>query len=453
MKKLSDKQKRYFYIGLTLFISLSLVVIVSNFFTRAHLIVNLILSIISALSSVWIGLVIAYVMSPAVGFFERNVFLKLFKGKKGLARALSVTLSIILLIAFLATLLIIVIPQLITTLGTLVKNLPAYYNNLRNFICGFFDNNSAIGSKVVEFFDGGYDKLISWMQQEVIPNANILGTATDALLSAAGILVDFFVGVIISIYLLCDKENYILRARKGLASIFSEKWYTRIMTFCSEAHHVFGEFLIGKILDSLLVGVVTFVFMWVAKMPYATLVSVLLAVCNLIPFFGMFIGMIPSFLLILVIDPVKAIIWLVVIVIYMQIDGNVISPKILGNSIGLGSFWILFSIILFGGMFGILGMLFGVPVFAMLYKIVKRALDRKLHKKGLPTEAYEYGGSSPTFPDRKHRRKLREENEGHIVEKIQVPAMEVAPEPPDEYDDENDDENGSRSSRRKRRKQ
>ncbi|MBR6229296.1 MAG: AI-2E family transporter [Eubacterium sp.] len=411
MKRLNERQKRYFYIGLTLFISLSLVQIVASYFTKAELIANTILAIIGALTSVWIGLIIAYLTNPIMMFFEKKIFLKIFgEKKKGAARALSVTCSILLLLTILIGILVLVIPQLIETLSTLVKNFPTYWKNVEAFAQNFANDHPSIGGKVMEFVDGAGDKLMNWLQNDLLRNANILGTITSGLMGAVGFIINFFVGIIIAIYLLIDKENFLMQSKKFTASVFSEKWYTRIMTICSETHHVFGEFITGKIVDSILVGIVNFLFMTIVGIPYATLVSVLLAVCNLIPFFGQFIGIIPSFLLILVIDPMKAFIWLVVIIVYMQIDANVISPKILGNSIGLGSFWILFSIIFFGGMFGVVGMLVGVPVFAMIYRFVTKRMDRHLQKKGLPTEAYIYAEAGPTYPDRKNRRKL----EGHF---------------------------------------
>ncbi|MBO6108732.1 MAG: AI-2E family transporter [Eubacterium sp.] len=400
MKKFNERQKRYFYLGLTLFISFSLVMIVSSYFTKAEIIVTTIGSIFRALTSVWIGLVIAYLTNPIMMFFEKKVFSKIFKGKKeGLVRGLSVTISILLILAVLAGILILVIPQVIDTLATLVKSFPGYWDNVMNFVEKFAKDHPGIGGKILEFTNDAGNKLMDWLQNDLLPNVNIVGTVTNGLLNAAEVIVNFFVGIIISIYLLGDKENFLLQAKKLIATIFPKKWYRRILIGCSEAHHVFGEFITGKIMDSLLVGVVTFLFMWLADIPYATLVSVLLAVCNLIPFFGQFIGMIPSFLLIFVISPIKAIIWLIVIIIYMQIDGNVISPKILGNSIGLGSFWILFSIIFFGGMFGVIGMLIGVPVFALFYRAVRYYMDRHLRKKGLPTQAYAYAGDSDDYPE------------------------------------------------------
>ena len=402
MKKLKPEQKKYFYLGLTLFISLSLVVIVSNTFTEAQVVFKLIGKFFSALSAIWIGLIIAYLVNPIMKFFEKRVFLKIFKDNhKGLSRALSVVLSIVILLAFLAFLLVMIIPQLVNTVSTLVRNVPNYWDTLEGWINNLAKTNPTIGEPIKDFLDGAYDKLMYWLQNDLLPSANLLGTATDALMGAVSVVADFFIGLIVSIYLLCDKENFLLQTRKIIASAFSRRNYTRIMNVCSETHHVFGEFITGKILDSLLVGAVTFLFMWIADIPYLTLVSVLLAVCNLIPIFGMIIGIVPSALLILVIDPFKAVLFVVVIVIYMQIDGNIISPKILGESIGLKSFWILFSIILFGGMFGIVGMLVGVPIFAMIYRYATHIMNKRLRSKGLPQEAYAYAGGPMHYPETK----------------------------------------------------
>lgn len=398
MKKLNAHQKRYFYLGVTLFISLTLVMIVSNFFTKANIILTILGSAISALTPLWIGLIIAYLINPIVMFFEKKIFLKLFKEKQGLARAISVVVSILLLLAFLIILILLVIPQLVTTISMLVKNFPGYWKGIQNWATDFAKENTVFGPKLLDILTGAYDKLMNWLQNDLLPNANLLGTVAGGIFSAVGLLVNFFIGLIISIYLMCDKENFLMRTKKVMASVFSKKMYKRTLSVLSETHEVFGGFITGKILDSILIGFVVFVFMEITRMPYAPLISVLLAVCNLIPIFGVFIGMVPSFLLILVVDPVKAVIWLVVVIVYMQIDGNVISPKILGNSIGLGSFWILFSITLFGGMFGVVGMLIGVPVFAMIYRYAVFFINKHLKKKGMPTESVAYAG--PELPEK-----------------------------------------------------
>ena len=215
MKRLKPEQKKYFYLGLTLFISLSLVVIVSTFFQEARIVVTLIKNIFSALSAVWIGIIIAYLINPIVKFFETKIFLKLFKQKhKGLARALSVVLSIVLLLAFLIFLLLMIIPQLVETIYTLVRNVPSYWNTLESWIKGFVEANPTFGEPILNFLDGAYDKLMNWLQNDLLPSANLLGTATEALMGAVSVLMNFFIGLIVSIYLLCDKENFLMQTKK-----------------------------------------------------------------------------------------------------------------------------------------------------------------------------------------------------------------------------------------------
>lgn len=405
-RRLKDDQKKYLYLGITLFVSLSLVMIVTSLFPKAGMILSIINSIITALTPIWIGLIIAYLVNPIVKFFENTLFRKLKKTKKGMARGLSVTVSILLLLAIIVGLMVLVIPQLITTIAMLSKQMPVYYHNIHDWAKNLAYENPSVGGWVLTFVEGAYEGVTDFVKN-MFHDTNAVGAVTSSLQSVSGAFLNFFVGIIISIYLLCDKENFLAQSRKLTASVFSEKWYTRLMMLCSETHHVFGEFITGKLIDSLFVGIVTFLFMWIVGIPYATLVAVLVAVMNLIPFFGQFLAIIPSALLILVIDPWKALIFVIGIVIFMQIDGNIISPKILGDSIGLKSFWILFAIIFFGGMFGIVGMLIGVPVFAMFYRSITRYMDRHLRKKGLPTEAYAYAASSPSYPDRKTRRKLK----------------------------------------------
>ncbi len=419
MKRLKEEQKKYFYIGLTIFISLSLALIVSSIFPKFSVILTFLGKVVSALTPVWIGLIIAYLINPIVRFFETKVFLKLFKGQhKNIARGISVTLSILLLLGFLTGLSVLVIPQLINTAKSLSEQIPSYFNDAKSAINSFMADHPALFSEQTQKdfmhnIDNASVAIVDMLKNSLPTLLSSLGSVLSSLVSVAGVVVDFFVGLIISIYLLCDKENFLLQTRKFLAAVLPERWYLRFNKMCSETHHVFGEFITGKLLDSLFVGIVTFLFLWTMGlfldkgMPYSTLIAVLLAVCNLIPFFGQFIGIIPSALLLLVHDPISALIFVIFIVVFMQIDANVISPQILGNSIGLGSFWILFSIIFFGGMFGVVGMLIGVPVFAIIYRIVTRYMDKHLRKKGLPTEAYEYSGSKgPALPDRTNRRKL-----------------------------------------------
>ena len=421
MKIFNEEYKKYRLWGITLFLALSAVVILSSLITRVDVVFSAIGKVISALQAVWIGLIIAYLLSPVVNAMESKLFIPLFektiknnqKRIKGLARAISVALSVILGIAVIAVILMLVIPQVIDSIISLAKQLPGYYDEVMAAVNKFAYEHPQIGPTIQDFTENMYDKIAGWIQNDLLPQANLVGTVTDGLKSAVGVTINFFIGIIISIYLLSGKENFLLQARKLLAAIFTKKTYDRIMDFCSETHHVFGEFISGKIIDSLIVGVLTFILISIFGIPYAVLISVFIGVTNLIPFFGQYIGIIPTALLVFVESPVKGIIYLILIILLMQFDGNIMGPMILGDSIGLKSFWILFSIIFFGGLFGVWGMLVAVPVFAMIYRYISRFTNKHLKKKGLPTEAYAYAAPPKELPKKESKliKKKKKDNQ------------------------------------------
>ena len=178
--------------------------------------------------------------------------------------------------------------------------------------------------------------------------------------------------------------------RKLLFALFSEKKAKKIIEELQYVHRVFGGFILGKIIDSAIIGVLTFFVLSIMKMPYTLLVSVIVGVTNVIPFFGPFIGAIPCFLLILLTSPIQSLYFAVTILIIQQIDGNIIGPKVLGDSTGLSSFWVLFSILLFGGLFGFVGMIIGVPLWAVILHSLRRYTEGRLRKKGLPLSSASY---------------------------------------------------------------
>lgn len=189
---------------------------------------------------------------------------------------------------------------------------------------------------------------------------------------------------------MAGKEHFCAQAKRLLYTIFSEKYANRILSFGKDMNWSFAKFFSGKIVDSVIVAIITFIVLSIANIPYTALISVLVGVTNIIPFFGPYIGAIPSAVLVFLASPFKGLIFLVIIIIIQQLDGNVIGPKIIGESVGLESFWILFSILVFGAMFGLLGMICAVPVFSVLYRTIKRWSHQRLEKKGLPSETDAY---------------------------------------------------------------
>ena len=250
-----------------------------------------------------------------------------------------------------------------------------------------FRSNPKFAEYYTQFSGVLYEKLLAWLQNDLLPNSNkLLTILTDGVVNAASVLMNVFIGLIVSIYLMGSKENFCAQLKKLMYAFLPTKRVKRALGVLGETHTIFAKFISGKIIDSLVVGILTFIIMNIAGIPYTVLISVLIGVTNIIPFFGQYIGIVPSAVLVFIASPSKGILFLVLIIILMQFDGNVLGPKILGDSIGLGSFWILFSILFFGSLFGLLGMICAVPVFAVIYRITKRWCALRLAKKDMPTE-------------------------------------------------------------------
>jgi len=226
-------------------------------------------------------------------------------------------------------------------------------------------------------------KLINWMASSA---PKLIGMVLEL---GSGIIAAF-VAIIVSIYLLFAKERFMAQIRKVMYAFFSAKEVRRAAHVVSTTHGMFGSFITGKIIDSIIIGLLCFLGLSVMHMPNAVLVSFIVGVTNVIPYFGPFIGAVPGFILIAIISPIQGVIFLLFILVLQQIDGNIIGPMILGDSIGLSAFWVVFSILLFGGIFGILGMFIGVPTFGVIYTLIKEAAVERLNEKGLSVDTADY---------------------------------------------------------------
>ena len=346
------------------------------------------------MTPIYIGLVIAYLLSPMVNGMERMVFIPLLrkinktdKRVRAFARGISIVLVLVLAAAVIFWLSMLVVPEVVDSITNLADNLPDYYRNTLQVANDIGKKHPEIAQYMKESTNTVYTQVRNWVQNDLLPaSTEILGSVSDGLLSALGMLLNVVIGIIVSIYLMAGKENFCAQAKKLIFAVLPAKRAGSVLSVLSETHGVFAKFISGKIIDSLIVGVLTFIIMNIAGIPYTILISVLIGVTNIIPFFGQYIGIIPSAVLVFIASPSKGVLFLVLIIILMQFDGNVLGPKILGDSIGLKSFWILFSILFFGSLFGVLGMICAVPVFAVIYRMVKRFCAGRLAKKQLPTE-------------------------------------------------------------------
>lgn len=335
-----------------------------------------------------IGFAMAYLFNFILRFYEKYVLSFNFFNKSKLT--FKRTIGLVLTYSTVGLLLYIfmhfVFPQLLSSVLGLVDDIPVYVRNVTDLVDDFnskYEIQEEYYNIIVDKWNEYRDSIIRFATN-LVP---VLGILIKKILSSVWNIV---LGIIVSTYLLMDKERLFALNRKITRSIFPKKRADRIIELTNRSNRIFGRFLSGKILDSFIIGILTFVIITIFKMPYTILISFIIAITNIIPFFGPFIGAIPSALIILFVSPVKALWFLLIVLVIQQIDGNIIGPKILGDSLGISAFWILFSLLIGGKIFGFVGLIIGVPLFVFIYSIIKDNVENQLKKKGLPYETDEY---------------------------------------------------------------
>ena len=336
-----------------------------------------------------IGFAIAYLLNFILKFYEHTILDNVqgsSKLKKGHKRSISLILTYLTAAGIFYLFVHFIVPQLIDSIMGLVNDVPMYVDNATKLFDDVMKetNLSPEYTALIQEQMNKYINIIMDFAKEVIP---VVGNTLKMIASSIWNIV---LGIIISVYLLIDKEYFFAINRKITCALFSDKMASRIFELTHRTNEIFGKFLSGKIIDSAIIGVLSFVVFSIFKIPYTLLISVIIGVTNIIPFFGPFIGAIPSFIIILFVSPTKALIFLILIFIIQQIDGNIIGPKILGDSIGISAFWILFAILVAGEFMGLVGIIIGVPVFAIIYSVIKEDVEYKLKNKDLPTETKDY---------------------------------------------------------------
>ena len=321
------------------------------------------------------GGVIAYLLKPVCNTAE-NFLRRLFPEKMhGFANGLAVAVTILFGLLLVYALLMMIIPQLITSVTTL------YYTgraNLGKFVywvnhLQFVADNQTLMEYVNKAYAAISVDLDSWIKNTLMPSMqNIISGVGIGVLNVVTVFKNLIIGIIVAVYLLAARRKFVRQARLILYSIAKPRWADAIVTEVQYADKMFGGFINGKILDSAIIGLLCYLVCVIVQFPSALLVSVIIGVTNVIPFFGPFIGAVPATLLILIQNPIKALWFVLFVLILQQLDGNIIGPKILGNTTGLSSFWVLFAILLFGGLWGFVGMIIGVPLFAVIYDVIKK---------------------------------------------------------------------------------
>ncbi len=369
------------------------------------------------LRPVLLGLVLAFLLLPV----HRGIlnFLRKVTNSKhqNLLNMCAIILSLLFAAVLIYLLLAMVVPQVYDSVVGLVNAIPEYIISVQTRLQTFLQNNPDIQAAVMSAFNSAAASLEQWIVSEILPNlesvsstivwlrdsvlprlpelSGVVSSVSSAVISMLVLLKDLLIALIVSIYLLARKEVFAAQSKKIVYSLFPTWVGDLIVKETRNAYHIMSGFINGKLLDSLIIGIITLVCCNLFKFPYPALIATVIGVTNIIPFFGPFIGAIPCALLILLVRPIQCIYFVIFIFVLQQFDGNILGPKILGDSTGLASFWVLFSILLFGGLFGFAGMVMGVPVFAMFYSIVRQLVHWGLRGRGLSEDTEDYMGPTP----------------------------------------------------------
>ena len=402
-----DKQKQrirrsdwdirpYLAIGVLIFLVFCCCIIVFTVIFKYAALKNACSVMLGVLQPILIGAVLGYLFNPLMrrideglcGFILPKVNKK--EKVKHTIRTISSILTVVIFLMLFGLIIYMIVPALIQSIMNLVNTMSA---NVESFIEWY--NNLQFPGK----HDGDWeaylltatDYLENWFQTSILPKMNsYVQTLTLSAINMVVLLKNVVIGLIVSVYVMIDKERFEGQAKKIIFAIVPTKQANMLVHTAHRIDEIFGGFIIGKIIDSIIIGIICFIGCWILKMPYTLLVSVIVGVTNVIPFFGPLIGAVPCVIIVTITDPMHGLYLLIFILILQQVDGNIIGPKILGDSTGLSSFWVIFAIMVGSGLFGFVGMLFGVPTFAVIYYLIQQLITYLLKRRELPVNSLEY---------------------------------------------------------------
>ncbi|ELC8453891.1 AI-2E family transporter [Clostridium perfringens] len=357
------------------------IILLIFFFINIKDIMNFLYKFLGILKPFIWGIAIAFILNIPVKLIEKN----LGNGKffKGMKRSFSITLTFLFFILAITLFILFVIPQLLSSISTLMNSIPEYLSQFEKFL----EVNAINNSQSQVMMQNIINELLNMWKEILKVTSQIVGTSLGYLLDfTLGItygVINLFLALILAIYMLASKEILISQLKLIIYAFVSKNKADRIIELGKMCNEMFSKFILGQCTEALVIGVLCFIGMIILKMPYALLISVVIGVTALIPVFGAFLGTIPSAFIILIIDPIKALWFIIFIIVLQQLEGNLIYPRVVGSSIGLSALWVMFAMIVGGSLFGIIGMLIGIPIFGVVFKILKRVANRKINEKGI----------------------------------------------------------------------
>lgn len=358
--------------------------------------------IFTILMPVMFGLIIAYLLTPVLDYFEIRVFTPLCdklkwkksNGRSGIIRIFCILLTLALFFTLIYELFYMLISQIVPSVINIANNFDTYVANVTKWLNKILEDNPILRDNANMIIERYSTELNDWINTTVLAKTtDIIKAVSLSVLGSIKVLWNLIIGIIISVYVMINKEKFAGQFKKIVFATHDVNNANIIINNVKFTHRTFGGFIGGKVLDSIIIGLLCFIGTTIMQMPYASLISVIIGVTNVIPFFGPYMGAIPSVILIFVVDPMhplNCVYFALFILILQQFDGNFLGPLILGDSTGLSGFWVIFSITFFGGLWGVVGMIIGVPLFAVIYAAIKSIIEMKLRKKNLPTDSEEY---------------------------------------------------------------
>ncbi len=397
--------EKYIYLMLAGFGAISLSILFFFFLFKIDVVGRYLSAAVNTLMPFIIGCVMAYLIYPISQGI--TIYLDKLTGERFKKTTLSVGIfgGLLLFGAAIYVLLWMLLPQLLDSITSIIVGMPGMVESLSDWIDSVFESNPQLQETANIALENSSIQVQTWIRDTLIPKAQeIITTLSASVISTFWFLFDFVIGIIVCVYVLSSADKLKRQAKMVISAVIPKKWIDPTFEIIYEMDQCFGGFIRGKLLDSLIIGILCFICISIMNMPYPVLVSTIVGVTNIIPFFGPFIGAVPGVILILTVEPIQALYFAIFIFVLQQFDGNILGPTILGQSTGLGSIWVLFSILIFGDLFGFVGMIIGVPTFAVLYYLISKYVFRKLKDRDLCKVVEDYRSR---YPDKRIEREKK----------------------------------------------
>jgi len=400
------KYEKYIYGGVTAVLVVASAILMVFLLMNLNTVIQFVDKLISILAPIIIGAVLAFLVSPIYNKASSMTEQLLEKAPKGIrkqswiGKTMGTLVSMMFVAVVIVSLFYLIIPQLYSSIVSIIENMSVYIQNISNWLERIFEDNPALEAEVLAIYAEVTARIQNWASTNLIPSmenlegiqniGKLVGGVSSGVVGIVNMAKNLLIGLIVMVYLLNIKRTLAAQGKRMIYAFFPLRVANETVEEFRYIHRVFSGFIIGKIIDSLIIGILCFILMKIMHLPFELLISVIVGVTNVIPFFGPFIGAVPSAILVFLISPMQCLYFIGLVLVLQQFDGNILGPKILGNSTGLSSFWVLFSILLFGGLFGFIGMIVAVPLTAVIFDLFAKLEYHRLRKKNLSPDAREY---------------------------------------------------------------